>query len=499
MPKGKEDSLAPLQIIRAETVLSKLPIHNLSKSKQIKIEVTKKNEEGQIELYWKVAPNSEYGQPGEIAYKIDTLVINRCIDEVSRPIPEIIRLASQNEICEKLELLPTGKNRTNVKKALRQNAFTAISAKINYKGRDGTKRQLEADFTRYSVIFTGEQLPDGKKADAVYILLNRPYRETLNNAPFRPLDYGYMKSLTPSAQRFYEIISYRVFAAIKFHNSQAKLLYSDYCTFSAQHRYYDYQNFRKQMYKVHRSHLTSSYIEKVEYNETTDAEGQPDWMMCYVPGHKAKIEYKAFNGKQLIADGTINVKKPKAAKKPKPAPSVATAPLDATGKANIKRTSTPSPALELVQSFHKLARGIDNYQPYPGSKEKNQAETLLATYGLEKANFVVTYAVAEARKTNFSMRTFGAIYQYLSNAIVEYERREQEQERQRAQEAAHRQQVDVRLQALSRNQYRALYDKTKKQFLIDIPSLAANPEGLQSLIRTEMMRELDRQEASGKK
>ena len=47
---------------------------------------------------------------------------------------------------------------------------------------------MEADFTRYNVIFTGEKLPDGRRADAVYIILNEPYREVLNNAPMRPVE-----------------------------------------------------------------------------------------------------------------------------------------------------------------------------------------------------------------------------------------------------------------------------------------------------------------------
>jgi hypothetical protein len=44
----------------------------------------------------------------------------------------------------------------------------------------------------------------------VYLVLNDPYREVLNNAPTRPLDYEYLKTLTPSAQRFYEIVSYKI-------------------------------------------------------------------------------------------------------------------------------------------------------------------------------------------------------------------------------------------------------------------------------------------------
>ena len=72
-----------------------------------------------------------------------------------------------------------------------------------------------------------ERLPNGETADAVYLLLNDPYLDVLNHAPVRPLDYDYLKILTPTAQRFYEIISYRIFAALKYRHPHAKLLYSD--------------------------------------------------------------------------------------------------------------------------------------------------------------------------------------------------------------------------------------------------------------------------------
>ena len=51
-------------------------------------------------------------------------------------------------------------------------------------------------------------LPDGTPADALYLVLSEPYREILNHAPVRPLDYAYLQALTPMAQRFYELLSY---------------------------------------------------------------------------------------------------------------------------------------------------------------------------------------------------------------------------------------------------------------------------------------------------
>lgn len=290
----------PLTIIRTETVLSKLPIHHLVKHGDVDISIVKKDRRGDLKLRWEVTYAKRYGRPGPLAYKLDTLVINRRIDETGRPLPPFVCLGSLRDIARELNL---GGNTARVKKALRQNAGAFITAKLTYKTVDKGEKMLEADFSRYGVIFTGEKLPDGRRADSVYVVFNEPYREVLNNAPVRPLDYEYLKELPPGPQRFYEIVSYRMFAAIKYRHSEAKLPYSEYCDFSAQQRYYEYEPFRKQMYKIHREHLKQGYLGKIRYEETQDEEGKPDWIMYYEPGPKARAEYRSFTGdKQKIVD-----------------------------------------------------------------------------------------------------------------------------------------------------------------------------------------------------
>ena len=287
-------ALAPQNIIRTETVLSKLPIHNLAKRGGIDINILQQNEQGLTTLKWTVTPNPTFGIPRQLAYKLDTIIINRKIDEISRPLPKIIRLGSLREIEELLGLGVGGGSKTGIRNALLQNAFAGITAKLTYQGNDGVEHSLEAAFTRYSLYFTGEKLPGGRKADAVYISLNDPYWEILNNAPVRPLDYDYLRELAPAPQRFYEIISRKMFAALRYQHAEAKISYSEYCTYSAQQRYFDYDPFKKQMYKVHRPHVQSRYLKAVRYGEIRDAKGAVDWMMYYEPGLKARAEYNAF-------------------------------------------------------------------------------------------------------------------------------------------------------------------------------------------------------------
>src|SRR5580700_9156420 len=96
-PEGSPP-LAPLNVIRTEHVLSQFPAHNLSKKGKIDIQIVKRNTQGEIEIRWEVTYNDRYGQARQVAYKLDTLVINRRIEEQGRPVPKLIRLGSLREI-----------------------------------------------------------------------------------------------------------------------------------------------------------------------------------------------------------------------------------------------------------------------------------------------------------------------------------------------------------------------------------------------------------------
>lgn len=286
----------PQSIIRVETALSRYPAHRISKKGEIDINVVEPSVNGETRVRWSVSHNSRHGQPGPLAYKIDTLIVNRRIEESRKPVPRLIRLGTLSELCRQLDLADSGTNRANIKDALRQNAFAGISAKIVYRQSDGRERSLEADFTRYSVVFTGESFPDddGRKADAVYIILNDIFMQVLNGAMTRPLDYDYLKGLPAGPQRFYELLSYQVFAALKHKLPEARLLYSEFCAYAPQTRYFDSNRVHKQMAKIHAKHKESGYIAEVKFQATRDGEQKPDWVMLYTPGPKARAEFQAF-------------------------------------------------------------------------------------------------------------------------------------------------------------------------------------------------------------
>lgn len=294
---NKQLELVPQNTIRIETALSRFPVHKLSRRGNISIEIRETTATGEIKTKWEVDYPKKAGQPGQLAYKMDTLIVNRRIDDERPSIPKVIQLGSLSEICRQLGMRVSGGNSNELKKALHQNAGAYITAKISYKTTDGAERTIEAGFSRYSVIFTGERLPDGRRASAVYLILNDVYMKILNEAQTRPLDYDYLRDLPPAAQRFYELIGFQIYAVLKHERPRARMLYSDFCTRAPQTRYPDYEHVKKQMYKVHAPHLKSGYLAKVEFQQQRGEGGELDWIMLYTPGHRAKTEFREASKK----------------------------------------------------------------------------------------------------------------------------------------------------------------------------------------------------------
>ena len=337
---------------------------------------------------------------------MDTLIVNRRIDEATRPVPEILKLGSLKEIGDELGLADSGKNRNDIRRALHQNAGAYITAKRTYKGADGVERTAEISDTRYGIVFTGEKFPDGSRADAVYLILHRAYREIINTAPIRPLDYDYLRDLSPGAQRFYELISYQIYAALKNERPRARVMYSYYCTRAPQARYFDYDHVKKQMYKLQAPHKRSGYISEVELRETRDADGRPDWEMFYTPGRKARAEFRSF--KRTMRPGVMIVEGEPARR---PAPS-----LPAAGRANDMQP--PSTDLEpLVAAL--VGHNVSEKKARELVRDKPEAVRLHLR--------AVPYLPEGQGKKNFAGRLIKAIeYDYeLPQALIEVLKTEQ--------------------------------------------------------------------------
>lgn len=360
---------AEFSAIWVESVMSKLPLHTLSTQGQMQVRIEKRNEGGEISLLWQVSPSSQFGEPRHLAYRVDTLVINKRIDEAGPPTPKVIRLGSLRSICREMGLSESGHNFNDIKQALSQNAGTTIKAKLFYSDREGGQRKLEAVFNRYSVVFTGDTLPSGAEADGVYVVMNDIYQGFLNHVPLRPLDFNYLRQLSPSACRFYEVVSFRIYTALKYGRPRVSMNYSEYCEATGQRRLQTGTEVSKQMYKLHKPHLDSGYLAKVEFEKMRDGEGNPDWTIWYVPGPRAKDEYVKFSSGK-----------------------------ESTGGAGITRQSLlpqgQSPEESLVTHF--LMIRFNGVKRRIATKEIEMAGSMIKTRGIEEAKKLITAAVKSA-------------------------------------------------------------------------------------------------------
>jgi hypothetical protein len=473
--------------IRVETALSRFPVHRLAKHGTIAINIRERDETGEISIRWEVTHNSKYGQPGPLAYKLDTLIINRRIEEASRPILRIIRLGSRSDICREMDLADSGKNRNDIIKALYQNAFAGITAKTSYRQRNGTERTLEAGFTRYSIVLTGEDLPDGRKADAVYIVLSDLYMQVINGAMTRPLDYDYLKSLSPASQRFYELISYRMYATIKNDRPRAKLRYSELCTYAPLVRQYDRNVVQPQMARIHAPHRNSGYIARVEYEQTVDGDGRPDWLMLYTPGPKARAEYRAFTRR---GGPTVLEVEPFA---PFPAPTLPAPGPSPLETELIGRGITPAMAGDLLRDHgeEKVRAQIEQLDWLIATRPKKVADPAAwLVAGIRNGHAAPKGFISKAERERRE-----AERRAQERAQAEQQRRDREQ---KARAQAQRQAVDAYLARLSPAEREALEAETLAQADVEARQCYEEAPGrlratvLRGLVREHVAQELER-------
>ena len=288
-PSSTETEIDP---IRVELLSTEMPIHQLAKRGVAEIRILKRKRGGQIQVQWRVDYNLNVGRPGQLAYRLDTWVIKRRLSELRRPISRLVRIGDLRRIARELN---HGGDTNAVRKAFNQNAATFIRAKITYRTKEGDEETLEGYFNRYNVFYRGHALPSGQRAETVYISLNDPYYGLLNKSNIRPLDFAYLRQLTPAAQRFYELISPKFYATIKNKYSTAWVRYLDYCQYAVQKPQSSRSRMQAQMAAVHRPHWRSGYIASVNYRLSPQNDGLLDWIIVYTPGPRARAEYRIFN------------------------------------------------------------------------------------------------------------------------------------------------------------------------------------------------------------
>ncbi len=361
-----------------------MPVHQLAKRGEQEIRVIRRPRHGaQVSMYWKAEPNLAVGRPGQLAYHLDTWVINRRLDEIPRPLPRLIRIGDLREIARELG---QGGDTNAVKRAFEQNASTFIRAKLTYRCQSGGEETLEGYFNRYTVFYRGQALPGGRRAESVYISLNDPYYGLVNRSTRRPLDFAYLRQLPPAAQRLYELVSTRVFAAIKNNQQTAWMRYSDLCALAVLTRCETKRRMQIQLAAIHRPHVKSGYFETVDYRAAASDDDKPDWIIDYVPGPRARREFDAFN----------NARVPR--HQPQPSPPRGDRPRTSAMRPSPEPMPSPAtePAVQIARRFAEKRFGVA--AGHPTRTQLDRARDLLAAVAgdVDTATLAVDLAARSA-------------------------------------------------------------------------------------------------------
>ncbi|MGH8709798.1 MAG: hypothetical protein ACREVA_00495 [Burkholderiales bacterium] len=408
-------TLAEIQVTLSPAEMNEYPFFCLSrKPVHLKrdIEWRRVDDEGR-QFTWKVKPNSD-GLPGEAAWEIWLTIIQPLL-HASQPLRHglLIPLGGVRHCLRVLGWTISGANARVLTRALSQVAGATIEFDLwlplphpkpegeNFRRVRGRgPRILFYSIGEYQVseaeLQSGELAYDYDLNDVISIRVALE-ADLQQNVQYRPLDQVYVRSVSPSARRWYELTAGSVFGAVSHPNSRG---YFDtrYSWYVSRHHTLEAQTglrrIKMQMEKITKDHLKSGYLRKVEYFET--AEGD-DVIIRYFPGAGAKRSINRVKSLLSGRRGLISVGD-------EPVDPATAPPPDSEAEALILKLISEYGLIEkiarrLIEENAEEARKQVEAYPYRKAKPDNPAAFLVQSIR-EKWPLPEKYLAAQARKAN---------------------------------------------------------------------------------------------------
>jgi len=269
-------------------VLSRKQLRELLK-KTIEMKKSQVGYEDEHESWW-VNPSAILGYAGPFDKKV-FIMVQQLIIERGLPLEDpLIRLGSLRNICQYMKLADSGENKRLIKEALMRIAGAEIYTENTfYLRRDRRFWQASGSvggyFHIWDVFWKGDRLPDGKRAECLYLYLNPPFILSLNAFYIKPIDFQYYEELeSPLAQRLYEILGLR-FYGLK-DSPYVKYRYSKLCQYLPLTRQAYLSLAKQQLASAHAKLKKTGFLAKVEWQEIDER----DWWILYHPGCRAQAE-----------------------------------------------------------------------------------------------------------------------------------------------------------------------------------------------------------------
>jgi len=350
-----------------------------------------------VEMRYTVSPNVNYGYPSVTAYQICDF-IDRFLTyhgrPASNPVPFDMKL-----LRDFLGLSKTGHNDDTIRNALYQLRHTAVETTHFFP--EHKNKWIATTFTVFDdIVSVGEH--DEIRGGLIY--LNKYFIESFNNKNHIPINYERYEDLsTHSKVLFLEL--FKSFSAQRranlHHDFSVEKDYDAICRvlgFKVQ----NHKSLIKRQLSPHFNALKKDKCALISFYDIQKRARNKGFKISTKPGDGFHKDYDDFN------------------KNPDH--------LEAKSKAH--KNEKDITAIQLVSYFHKKKVGLksmDETTYHISEKEVNFAKSLLKRFCKAKAINFIDYALNEAVKTNFDMKTFNGVKVYLNQYLaIEQKREEQE-------------------------------------------------------------------------
>jgi hypothetical protein len=263
-------------------------------------------------IKWRTIPNRdpEIGAPGIDAHDVWMRLVKPTIDLRLDLYDESTYIVPLGGCRKSLRMVGWGEGGFQARRLLRalnQIGSTNIVADIwipttetDEKG-EPLFQPIKASFTKMSIYAVGsthltqEQLQAGHfdfdfdLDDTIYVQLHPIEARIQKSQPQRYIDNQYLFSVSPAAQRWYELVAAKIYGVIKNKGQFCEVRYSWYIKHHhTLKRHYERRRVVQQIKEVIHDHLRSMYLDKVEFIVVREPGQEIDWVIRFYPGDAAR-------------------------------------------------------------------------------------------------------------------------------------------------------------------------------------------------------------------
>ncbi len=241
-----------------------------------------------VEALWRATPHPACGRPGPLAHRVHRAV-EQLITERGLPAQNPIPF-SIHSLCRRMGMRAGGTEYRKVRGALVAIRGTQVEARGTFYSR---RRQAYVDqvFSLYErIIFAGERLPDGRRAERNLLYLGSWYLGSLNSLYVKPLDYRYYLGLrTPIARRLYELLGVKFYRVAERPVPFIRYRYSTLSGLLPVKCHGHRSRMRQQLGPAHEELLRGGFLDGARDAPVPHAS---DWYLTYRPGPRALREIR---------------------------------------------------------------------------------------------------------------------------------------------------------------------------------------------------------------